>query len=71
MQHDFTQAIAPLVAANKAFNGYLRADRYMLSNRLIRLSADNHGHTTPSLPEESGLFLLRAMLKHQLAVWNP
>ena len=70
MQHYFTEAIAPLVAANKALNAKLRTDRYMLSNRLMRLAANNHGHTTPGLPEESGLFLLRAMLKHQLAVWN-
>jgi hypothetical protein len=71
MQHYFAQTIAPLVAANKAFDAKLRADRYMLSNRLMRFAANNDGHMTPGLPEESGFFLLRAMLKHQLAVWNP
>jgi hypothetical protein len=58
------------MAANETCNSELRADRYTLSNVLMRGATNNNGHTTPGLPVKSGFFLLRAVLKHKLAVWN-
>ena len=58
------------MAANKTFKTELRADRYMLSNDLMVAAANNNRQSTPGLPAETGLFLLRAVLKHKLAVWN-
>jgi len=57
MQHHFTLSISRLMAANEAFEGEQRADRYMLSNLLMKRAADNHGHSAPGLPVETGLFL--------------
>ncbi len=58
------------MAANKTFNSELHADHDMLSNGLMCCTTDDNGYMTPGLPAETGLFLLRAVLKHKLAVWN-
>jgi len=57
MEHHFALSIACLMAANETGNQELRADRYMLSNHLMSRAADNHRHTTPGLPVETGLLL--------------
>ena len=70
MQHYFRQAILRLVAADKAMNGNVRADRYTVSNGLVLVPADNNRHLTPRLPVKTGFLLHRTVLKHELAVRN-
>lgn len=70
MQYHFAQAISRLVAADKAMNGNLRADRYTVSNGLVLMSADYDGHLAPRLPVKTGFLLHRTVLKHELAVRN-
>jgi hypothetical protein len=57
MQNHFTQTISRLMAANKALNGELRADRYTVSNGLMSLPANNHWHSAPRLPVKPGFLL--------------
>jgi hypothetical protein len=51
-------------------NNELRADRYTVSNGLVRAPANNHWHSAPRLPIKTGFLLYRTMLKHELTVRN-
>ncbi|AWF34019.1 hypothetical protein CSC17_2504 [Klebsiella oxytoca] len=57
MQNHFAQAVLCLVARDEPSNDYCATDRYTVSNGLVLVSADYHGHLAPRLPVKTGFLL--------------